>query len=70
VAIDSKAKRYSGGQRVAVGQHFLGPTLLKDIEARKNKKLQLGLKCCHSTHDIVGLTHTVRYNRLEHSVLQ
>ena len=36
--IDSKEKRHSGGQHNAVGQHYLGPTLLKDIEARKNHK--------------------------------
>ncbi len=45
VAIDSKAKRYSGGQHVAVGQHYyLGPTLLKDIEACKNQKAVLECK--------------------------
>jgi hypothetical protein len=40
-AIDSKGKRYSGGQHVAVGQHYLGLTLLKDLEARKNQKAVL-----------------------------
>ena len=40
-AIDSKAKRYSGGQHVAAGHHYLGPTLLKDIEAYKNQKAVL-----------------------------
>jgi hypothetical protein len=41
VAIDSKGKRYSAGQHVAVGQHYLGPTLLKDMRARKNQKVLL-----------------------------
>ena len=35
---ESKGKRYSAGQHVAIGQHYLGPTLLKDMRARKNDK--------------------------------
>ena len=39
--IDSKGKRYNAGQHVAVGQHCMGPTLLKDMRVRKNQKILL-----------------------------
>ncbi len=39
--------------------------------ARANtKKLQVGLTCCHGTHDIKDLFHTERYYLLEDSTLQ
>ena len=46
VVQDLKGKRYSTGQHVAIGKHYLGPTLLKDTRARKNDKVlkQCGLQ--------------------------
>ena len=44
VVQDLKAKRYIAGQHDAVGQHCLGPTLLKDMRACRSHKV---LKECN-----------------------